>query len=88
MINLTIQSLNNKSISVVDLATNTITPINQSQAVDLAYSNLLLKINTGDTFNMQNVGHVARQIPDDFIYFFVFFGLVCCVVAFAWMWKK
>ena len=88
MINLTIQSLNNKSISVVDLATNTISSMNQSQATELTYSNLLLKINTGDTFNMENVGHVARQIPDDFIYFFVLFGLIACVIAFAWMWKK
>lgn len=89
MINLTIHSLNNKSITAIDLANNSVVAyFNQSTPTPLDYTNIMVKVQTANTFTLGNLGHVARQIPEDWIYLFIAFSLIACVVATAWLFKR
>jgi hypothetical protein len=88
-INLTIQSLNNKSIIAIDQSNNSIIDtLNQSELTSLPYTNVMIKVKTGDTFNMGNLGTAVRKIPNDWIFFFVVFTLIACAIATAWLFKR
>jgi len=89
MINLTIQSLNNKSITAIDVANNSIlASFNQSDTIQLNYTNVLVKVQTANTLTLSNLGHAVQQIPKDWILFFVAFTLIGCTIALAWMFKR
>lgn len=89
MINLTIQSLNNKSITAIDLTNNSVIgTFNQSQATSLPNANILINVQTADTFTLSNLGHAVRQVPNDWIFFFIASALIVCAIATVWLFKR
>ncbi len=89
MINLTISSLNNKSITAIDVTNNIILAnFNQSEQIPLNYTNILVKIQTADTLSISNLGHAVNQMSNDWIFFFIAFLLVACAIVTAWLFKR
>lgn len=89
MINLTIHSLNNKTIEAIQLSNNSIiATFNQTELVNLNYTNYAIKIQSADTFTMGNLGHMVRQPLNDPIFIFIAFLLLACVVGLAMMFRR
>lgn len=89
MINLTIQSLNNKTIKAINLSNNSIaTTFNQSDVVNLDYTNFYIKIQSADTFTMGNLGHIVRQPLNDPIFIFIAFLLIACALTIAFIFRR
>lgn len=89
MINLTIQSLNNKTIQAIQLSNNSIVAtFNQSDITNLDYTNYLIKVQSADTFTMGNLGHIVRQPLNDPIFIFIAFLLLMCAISIALMFRR
>jgi hypothetical protein len=90
MINLTIVSNinNNKTIDITDIATGIVTTINQSETTNLNYSNYFIRAHTADTFNMQNLAHIPTQMTGDFVFYFIAFLILFCLVAMTFLFRR
>lgn len=75
MINITIQSLNNKTIDVTNLDTfsKIYTNISNNQTINSSYSNLIIDIKTSTTsLSIPNFFNNLKSINSDVSFFFVF----------------
>ncbi len=88
MINLTIQSLNNKTITAVSLSNNSLlSTFNQSVSTSLPYDNILVKVHTADTFTMGNLAAVLHKVPDNYVFGFILVLLIACTLGILYLAK-
>lgn len=91
MINLTIQSANNKVIEAIDLGNNSlVSTFNSSEPVNLAYANYKFDIQTASTLTFDNFGHVVNphNYPD-FLPFVIIFGMfILMMIVMAVMFRR
>jgi len=84
MINLTVQSQNNKMIDIISIDTNSLAAsISNNQSVNLLYDNYILQIQTStSSFAFSNFWNTLNSVTQDAL-FIAFVILILILVSFA-----
>lgn len=80
MINLTIQSENNKIIDIIDITNNSLlNSTSNNNTLNLNYTNLLIDIQTNSSTNFTKLYESGNNITNDVLWIFVILILFGCI---------